>query len=252
MRKASVTVAACATLLWAGTVRATQTPQQKCDYARITAWKTYISCVDGVVAKDAKGVTFDEFKAFWGCRHAYFKKWTAFQGKASLATSTCAAGLSNRFTVTDSGATVTDGLSGLVWELKTNSGVHDGSNLYTWSTGSNTEDGTAFTDFLTTGLNTPGFAGANGWRLPTVDELQTILADFPCTGTGVGATCTCTSIPWCIAFNDPNTQSTYWSATSYVPNPNGAWNVFFYNGSVNFGNDSKTLGSYVRAVRGGL
>jgi hypothetical protein len=47
------------------------------------------------------------------------------------------------------------------------------------------------------------------------------------------------------------TQSNnYWSATSYVPNPNNAWNVNFNNGNVN--NNNKTNNNYVRAVRGGL
>jgi hypothetical protein len=46
------------------------------------------------------------------------------------------------------------------------------------------------------------------------------------------------------------TQSNnYWSATSYVPNPNNAWNVNFNNGNIN--NNNKTNDNYVRAVRGG-
>ena len=57
MTNASVPVVACATLLCAGAALATTPPQQKCDYARIAAWKKYQSCVDGVVAKQAKGTT---------------------------------------------------------------------------------------------------------------------------------------------------------------------------------------------------
>lgn len=256
MTKTIVTVVACATLLWAGTAVATPTAQQRCDYARITAWKTYVSCVDTAVAKDAKGVMFDESAAFAKCRHTYFKNWTSFQREASLAGSTCTAGVGNRFTVTDSGATVTDALTGLVWELKTNdSSVHNGGGVYIWSTGSPwAESGTAFTTFLTAGLNTPGFAGANGWRVPTNAELQSIVLDFPCTGAFGGSACTCPSNP-CVAFSDPNTQSFYYmSATGYVPSPNFAWVVTFGTGGVDggIGYSFKADGEYVRAVRGGL
>ncbi len=63
--------------------------------------------------------------------------------------STCVA--NNRFTDNGDG-TVTDALTGLAWEKKTNDGsVHDQGNRYTWGNG----DGTALTIFLT-GLNTPG------------------------------------------------------------------------------------------------
>src|SRR5437868_5839230 len=115
------TITACMALLCAGTALAIPTAQQQCDFARITAWKVYTSCVDTVVAKDAKGgphkycescrdqaiFTFDEYDAFAKCRHAYFKKWNAFQQKASLGTSTC---IGLRYT--DNGdQTVTDNLT---------------------------------------------------------------------------------------------------------------------------------------------
>jgi hypothetical protein len=251
------------TTVWAGTALAAPTPQQKCDFARITAWKKYVSCVDTVVAKDAKGVTFDEFKAFAKCRHAYFKKWAGFQTKASLASSMCQPGDGKRF-VDNGDGTVTDNLTTLVWEQKDNldgslndSDPHDADNEYAWSTGGPPykEDGTAFTGFLTTLNGGGGFAGANGWRLPTLAELQTILADFPCTGAGGGTTCLCTSMP-CIAFNDSNTQSGhYWSATSDVPLSNYAWLVYFDAGGVGLnGNilNDKVYDNFVRAVRGGL
>src|SRR5579862_6392321 len=112
-----------AALLWSGTAQATPpTSQQLCDNMRVTAWKVYRSCVESLLAKAVKGVAFDVNKSSWVCRHAYFKKWTNFQTKASLAGSTCVA--ANRFTSTDSGATVTDALTELVWEVKSASGVH--------------------------------------------------------------------------------------------------------------------------------
>jgi hypothetical protein len=264
VRKASLTVAACATLLWAGSALATETAQEKCDSGRITAWKTYQSCVDTVVAKEAGcepngscPASFDKFAAFAKCRHTYFNTWAAFQLRSTLSPSTCFGG---RF-VDNGDGTATDILTGLVWEKKTGTvgGASDYSNpenvnnLYQWSTGDNKEDGNAFTAFLTAGLNTPGFAGANGWRLPTLAELQTLLSDFPCTRTS----CSCGVTP-CFGDTGPfgPTQSlSYWSATSYVPTPGEAWSVDFGDGSVNISFESGEFGRgyfSVRAVRGGL
>jgi hypothetical protein len=266
MIKAVLTVAACATLLWAGTALAAPTPQEKCDKAHVTAWKAYVACVDGVLAKDAKGSLTtggsDEFAAFAKCRHTYFKKWTGFGKNAALKGSTCrnADGTAVARFVDNGDGTVTDNLTTLVWEKKDNldgtansSDPRDADNTYTWSTGSPYEEnGTAFTSFLTdptTGLNATGFAGANGWRLPTLAELQSIVLDFKCTGAGGSSTCSCTSNP-CIAFSDANTSAYDWSASSYVPDPSAVWFVYFINGNVSIG--GKTSGLFVRAVRGGL
>ncbi len=192
--------------------------------------------------------------AFARCRHSYFNKWTVFQSTAFLANTTC---IGSR--LTDNGTTVTDNLTGLVWEKKTTDGsVHDVGNVYTWSTGSNNEDGPAFTSFLGTLNGGGGFAESNGWRLPTLVELQTIVKDFACTGTG-GATCHCDTFP-CIDATFGATQSDYyWSATSYPSYPGSAWTVRFASYSeiatrpkvadINFPSFSN---NYVRAVRGGL
>jgi len=248
MTKASLTVGACAALLWAGTVLATPTPQQSCDSARITAWKVYLSCVNSALAKDAKRVSWYTSTAFARCRHTYFKKWTKFQSKASLVGSTC---IGTRYT--DNGdQTVTDNLSGLVWEKKDDlGGDHDKDNVYTWSTGAPwAENGTVFTSFLSTVNGGGGFAGANGWRLPTLAELQTIVLDFACTG---GAECTCPSFP-CVdpALDASNTQaSDYWSSTTNASNPAYAWDVYFYDGYYDYCY-YKNATVFVRAVRGGL
>lgn len=84
-----------ATLLCVGTALAAPSPQQNCDKARVTAWKTYVSCVDTVVAREAAGPgecivpgipsgCFDGSAAFARCRHTYFKNWTTFQARPSL------------------------------------------------------------------------------------------------------------------------------------------------------------------------
>ncbi len=254
MTRLRVGTAACVAVLCAGTALGKQTPQQKCDQARVTAWKTYLSCVDSVIAKDAGCVpnasclsSFNEFAAFAKCRHTYFKNWTAFQGNRLLVGSSC---IGSRFTSTDGGTTVTDALTGLVWEQKTNdSTVHDEGNVYTWSTGTNKGDGTAFTAFLTgavTGLNVAGFTGAHGWRLPTLAQLQTIVLDFACTN----RSCSCASNPCIDATFGPTQSSQYWSATSAAPNPTNAWYVLFSAGTM--GTSGELGGDYVRAVRGGL
>ena len=275
MTKTTLTATACATLLWAGTALATPTAQQQCDATRITAWKTYQACVDAMVARDAKGLglnnddTIIRFATFARCRHAYFSKWTGFQNpnrKPSLAGSTC---IGSRFT--DNGdETVTDNLSALVWEKKANGDMtpnfadpHDADNYYAWSAGAPyTESGPVFTDFLASLSGGAGFAGANGWRLPTFAELQTTLLDFTCSGTGAGLRCHCPSNP-CVdpAVDSGNTVSNYyWSATSYLlvaapgfvgaPNPNSVWVVNFADSFAQA--DYKGDAWFVRAVRGGL
>jgi len=246
----------CATL-WAVTALATPSPDQACNSALVTAWKVYTSCIDGVVAKDVNGDDFDEFAAFAKCRHAYFKKWTGFQRKASLAGTAC---VGSRYTDNGDG-TVTDNLTTLVWEKKDNqddtvnaADPHDADNGYTWGTTdiNKVEDGSAFTTFLTdptTGLNVTGFAGAYGWRLPTLAELETIVLDFSCTGLGRSPTCQCGSVPCIDAMFGPTQGNYYWSATIYLP-INRPWYVSFANGSQY--SDSNSANDPVRAVRGGL
>lgn len=53
----------CGALLLAGTALAAPTAQQLCDYQRLTVWKKFETCMDAVLAKNAKGVEFDEFAA---------------------------------------------------------------------------------------------------------------------------------------------------------------------------------------------
>jgi len=231
-----------------GTAFANPTAQQNCDKSRVNAWKIYASCVEKQLANQAGGISFSQSVAFAKCRHTYLKKWMIFQARPLLAGSTC---IGDRYTDNGDG-TVTDNLSDLVWETKTDDdSIHDQDNLYTWSTGAPyAGNGTLFTGFLGTLNSGPGFADTNDWRQPTLAELQTIELDFPCTGVGGGPTCRCPSSP-CV---DPalglTQSSSYWSVTTYVPNPAGAWNVYFGGGDP--GLDDKTNQVYVRAVRGGF
>lgn len=282
MTKAPLTVATCVTLLWAGTALAvpeakpavapTPTAQQECDYVRIKAWGKYVSCVDGAAAKVAASINFDVNVAFAKCRHTYFRTWKAFQRRpwlGRLAGSICIGGQ-----LTDNGTTVTDNLTGLTWEKKTTDGkVHDVNNIYSLviTQGGSPplmENGDAFTTFLTgagdgtdpetEGLNVAGFAGSNGWRVPTLAELQTTLKDFPCSGKwpdppGTNPRCTCGTFPCIDATYGPTTFATgsgYCTATPghALPSYGGYWS--FEMGDADVGVNA-TYG-YVRAVRGGL
>lgn len=178
--KTFATIAIFATITWARSSAAVA-PQQRCDEARISAWKAYSSCIDSTLAKNAKGLSFDIFRAHAHCRHTYFRKWQSFQANSAFVGSTC---IGTRFS--DNGdQTVTDNLSTLVWEKKDNSGgLHDKSSGGNWSASSGKENGGLFVSFLRH-VNEEGFAGSSGWRLPTLSELQTIAPDFPCHGAGL-------------------------------------------------------------------
>lgn len=143
---------------------------------------------------------------------------------------------------TDNGdGTITDNVTGLMWEKLSDDGsIHDKDDAYSWA------DATAV---KVAALNTANFAGHNDWRLPAVNELQTLLnygAYIPATyapfNTGCTAGCT---VATCSCTN----SSTYWSSTTDVSSPTDAWYVVFNLGFV--GNTDKTLADYVRAVRGG-
>lgn len=154
--------------------------------------------------------------------------------------------------------TVSDLNTGLVWEQKTTevgsgqdfANAHDVDNYYTWSTGSPYgPTGSVFTDFLyklnggtsSDGVSTSGcFAGHCDWRLPTIEELQSILLSaYPCS-----------TNPCIDSVFGPTEPDFYWSATTHAGVPGDVWGVGFDDGLVivNFG----TSPFYARAVRGGL
>jgi hypothetical protein len=168
-----------------------------------------------------------------------------------------------RFKDNDDG-TITDRQTGLIWEKKDSicPGIHCVSDVYTWSSlGSSGPDGTAFTQFLATlnggvtgvgncaenGITPMGIAGGfNGhcdWRLPSIEEMQTILfASNPCPRS-----------PCIDAIFGPTAAAPevdYWSSTAVAGFPE-TWVVDFASGRVFYRFNATGFVSAVRAVRGG-
>jgi len=138
--------------------------------------------------------------------------------------------LTSAFTPNEAAGTVTHALTGLTWKkcAQGKSGatcVLDGTiRQMTWSAAlaaaaADTTDG-------------------GGWRLPNKKELESIVEwcrKSPAINTDV--------------FSNSDATGTYWSASSNVPTPSGAWNVSAFSGAS--GSNLKTLEYYVRLVRGG-
>lgn len=149
-----------------------------------------------------------------------------------------------------------DNVTGLMWEVKTTTGLRSNAHSYTWyatsnnggnagSVGSNTCGGTLAgysnqcntANFVAT-VNAAGLCGATDWRLPTRRELLGIVHNGLTTG------------PMVDAAYLPNTQSDwYWTSDTYTPNPASAWFVYFGYGSS--GADYKNFNFFVRLVRSG-
>jgi hypothetical protein len=176
------TVLAAQLLGWMAAEAAT-TPEELCLKLRYKAAAKYAACqlkAEGTFAGGPYLGVFGERyeRAAQKCLRKYAESWGALQAKFSGTGATCDA---PRY-VDNGDGTVTDNLTALRWEKKTDDGgVHDKDNLYVWSTNSSDPNGTVFDTFLAT-LNSGGcFAGHCDWRLPTHLELQTIiLAPPPC------------------------------------------------------------------------
>lgn len=159
--------------------------------------------------------------------------------------------------VDNGNGTITDTTTGLVWEKKSNDGtIHDYDDqpaaLYTWSaSGSTQRNGTAFTSFIAA-LNAGNFAGQRDWRLPTLEELQTIVSTGgitpgrPVVPPAFDNNC----VPGCNITQCSCTRAlNYWTWTASATDNQRAWYVLFNNGQS--ATAFKTTAFFVRAVRGG-
>ncbi|MBS3758528.1 MAG: DUF1566 domain-containing protein [Desulfobacterales bacterium] len=153
-------------------------------------------------------------------------------------------------------AMVRDNVTGLIWEVKQDkneaqnyANPHDADNKYTWYdpnpetnggiAGEENEPNTL--DFITE-LNNANFGGYSDWRMPSREELRSIVDySIPYPGPCVDASFFPNTIaPYC----------SYWSATTRASNPDYAWSMYFSSGNDDNGSKSDSIMS-VRAVRGG-
>lgn len=150
---------------------------------------------------------------------------------------------------------VKDNVTGLIWEGKTaDNSFRDYRKTYTnfdsttsnqyWNGSTYVPPNQAQIDASTNAkgyvdaVNAAWLCGKTDWRLPTVDELQTIV-DYskPYPGPTVNS-------DWFI-----NTQSNYyWASSPYVANFSLAWYVYFLNGDVDHDARFK-VSTHVRLVR---
>ncbi len=225
------------------------TAEPTCQSGRANAAAKYTSCAKKALAKSYRGGDFTVYVTAAGkCVTKYAGTWVKLQAKATGSGATCDG---VRF-VDNLDGTVTDRLTTLQWEKKTNldgtqnfADPHDADNSYIWSAGGagfTAADGTVFTTFLASLNSGECFAGQCDWRLPTRDELLTIATPaYP----------VCTTEPCVDPALSPTVASYYWSATTEVLQPRLAWVVDFEDGNVDPGG-VKSVDGYVRGVRSGL
>jgi hypothetical protein len=167
--------------------------------------------------------------------------------------------------------TVIDLETGLQWEQKTGSTAapvdcssnpcpdpHAASNTYQWCRDDDHDtscddifvggvpvwppNGGAFTDFVPALNAGSGFAGHTDWRVPTIDELQTILPEPFICGTN----------PCIDPVFGPTASARYWSASDYQAPDLSIEDAWFVDFSVGYvGIDRKSDAYHVRAVRTG-
>lgn len=230
-----------------GARAAATTPEHACQKGRYSAAAKYDDCEEkatssffGRGAGEVDPQDLSQLLAATSkCRAKYVATWTRLQGQAAGTGSTC----DHPRYQDNSDGTVTDRLTGLQWEQKTDDAtIHDKDNTYPVTMGAPylAANGTAFTTFLST-LNAGCFAGQCDWRLPTRGELQTILLEgFPC------ATHPCIDE----GVFGPTTGDFYWTSKKLATNPSYTWAVYFYDGDMDGTINGFPL--YARAVRGGL
>lgn len=148
-------------------------------------------------------------------------------------------GVPRSFTDNNNG-TVTDGVTGLIWEKLSDDGsLHSIRKTYTWQE--------AFERVAA--LNDANFAGSSDWRLPNVVELGTLQnfgGIFPALFSGFYTECP----PACtvLSCNCP-VASNVWSSSTWLQDTDSAWVADFATGNRFAAIKSDKI--FTRAVRGG-
>ena len=150
----------------------------------------------------------------------------------------------------NSWACTRDNVTGLIWEVKTESGLRSQSNTYSWynpdeavnggdpgkKSGGKCEEGDCDTEAYIKEVNEQGLCGANDWRLPTKRELLSIV-DNSRFKPAVDS-----------RFFPKAASDYYWSSSPYADQQASAWQVYFLYGEAS--PNKKSEGNHVRLVRG--
>lgn len=133
---------------------------------------------------------------------------------------------------------------GLTWELKTDDdSVHDKDNVYRWGGTGAEKTGTIFFDDwnnLLEKTNSEKLCGFEDWRVPTIDELKTLVMD-----TGTKPVIDAGIFKFTLAIP-------YWSVSTYHHYPEHAQTVDFSTGASNYYNGFRGDRLPVHLVRGSI
>ncbi len=163
-----------------------------------------------------------------------------------------------------------DNKTGLTWEVKTDDGgLRDKDWTYSWYKPNGDNGGSVgFTDItyttpncstkdncntyaFTNAVNAKGLCGKKDWRMPTVDELKTLVycSDGKYDTDGSCTNVTSVSTPTINSTYFPNTLfEWYWSSSPGADGISYAWVVDFYD-SYSYYSFGKDYGTFVQLVR---
>jgi hypothetical protein len=157
------------------------------------------------------------------------------------------------FTQLPSASGIQDNVTGLLWEGKTtDNGLHDMNSTFTWFNSTATVNGGAAgtvsggtctgvpagcdTEKFVAAVNAERLYGFSDWRLPTVQELSSLVNS----GAGTAPTVDASILN--------QFAGEYWSSSPKAADAGGAWVVDFNSGAV--GSIAKSSARRVRLVRG--
>lgn len=148
---------------------------------------------------------------------------------------------------------VKDNHTGLIWEVKTTSGLRNMHHTYTWynpdsstnggdpgvQDGGSCSESSCDTHGYVQAVNAQGLCGANDWRMPAREELRGI-GDYSLVNPTIDT-----------AYFPHTLSGIYWSASPDAGSVSDAWIVSFLLFDSGSSFRIKALDSHVRLVRGG-